>query len=242
MTSERLQKVLAKAGVASRRASEVLIQQGRVTVDGSPAKIGAKVDPAEVDIRVDGKRIRAAERTIYLALNKPGKVLSSTKSQGGMPTVLDFVHVPERVYPVGRLDADSEGLILLTNDGELAHHLTHPRYEHEKEYLVLLNRRPDDAQLRTWRRGVVLSEGYKTRPATVRRESSPSPGRWIRVVLHEGRKRQIRETAQVLGLNVNRIIRTRLHTLELGSLGLGESRQLTRDEVEALKTAIQRTE
>ncbi|MGD8552825.1 MAG: S4 domain-containing protein, partial [Anaerolineales bacterium] len=143
MMSERLQKVLAHAGVASRRKSEELIRQGRVTVDGGRAEIGMKVEPDEVEIRVDGKKISAPERKVYILLNKPTGVLSSTRSQGGLPTVLDLVSIDERVYPVGRLDLDSEGLILLTNDGDLANRLTHPRYEHEKEYRVQLDRRPD---------------------------------------------------------------------------------------------------
>jgi 23S rRNA pseudouridine2605 synthase len=232
--SERLQKVLANAGVASRRASEDLIRQGRVTVNGKRAEIGMKVNPAEVDIRVDGLKVSAPEEKIYILLNKPKGVLSSTKSQGGLPTVLDQVQVKERVYPVGRLDADSEGLILLTNDGNVAHLLTHPRFEHEKEYRVQLDRRPDDDQLEAWRHGVVLVDGFRTKKARIWSEKSIPGGEWIRVILEEGHKRQIRETARALGLRVKRIIRTRMHTIDLGDLKTGEWRVLSNAEVELL--------
>jgi 23S rRNA pseudouridine2605 synthase len=236
--SERLQKVLAHAGVASRRASEDLIRQGRVTVDGKRATIGMKVEPDQADIRVDGRKIGSPEKKVYILLHKPTGVLSSTKSQGGLPTVLDFVKVDQRVYPVGRLDAESEGLILLTNDGGMANRLTHPRFEHEKEYRVHLDRRPDDEQLDAWRKGIVLSNNFRTKPARVMREASDQSGRWIRVVLEEGRKRQLRETAEMLGLRVNRIIRIRMSTLVLGSLRPGDWRLLKPDEVANLKANL----
>jgi 23S rRNA pseudouridine2605 synthase len=236
--SERLQKVLAKAGVASRRASEDLIRQGRVMVDGQQAEIGMKVDPEQADIRVDGRKLPAPERKVYIILNKPSGVLSSTKSQGGLQNVLDLVPVEQRVYPVGRLDADSEGLILITNDGSVAHHLTHPRFEHEKEYRVELNRQPDDQQINAWKHGVVLPGGYRTKGAIVQRESSDPQGHWVRVVLEEGRKRQIRETAETLGLRVRRIIRIRMHNLELGALKPGQWRVLTQDEIIALRAIL----
>ena len=236
--SERLQKVLAHAGVASRRASEDLIRQGRVSVDGKRAEIGMKVKPDEVDIRVDGRRISTAEHNVYILLHKPGGVLSSTRSQGGLPTVLDQVQVKQRVYPVGRLDLESEGLILLTNDGNVANRLTHPRYEHDKEYRVLLNRRPDEKQLEAWRRGVVLEDGYRTKPARVWREAKDKRGQWLRVILEEGRKHQIRNTAETLGLRVLRIIRIRMHTLELGALKPGEWRTLSQAEVRALRAEL----
>jgi 23S rRNA pseudouridine2605 synthase len=235
---ERLQKVMAKAGIASRRASEELIRQGRVTVDGQRAEVGMKVDAEEVVIRIDGQRIAAPEKKIYILLNKPVGVLSSTKSQGGLPTVLNYVGAKQRIYPVGRLDADSEGLILLTNDGNVAHRLTHPRFKHEKEYRVELNRRPDDAQLGAWRNGVVLSDGFRTKPAKVWRESSDPRGQWVGVILEEGRKRQIRETAEILGMRVKRIIRVRMHILELGKIKPGEWRPLRQDEISRLITSL----
>jgi 23S rRNA pseudouridine2605 synthase len=147
----RLQKVLAAAGLGSRRSCEDLIREGRVTVDGRTATIGMSVDPASQVIRVDGARVKAAAALVYFAAYKPVGVVSSTASQGGKPTILDVVQVPERVFPVGRLDVDSEGLVLLTNDGDLALALTHPRYGHEKEYRVLLDARPSGEQLERWR-------------------------------------------------------------------------------------------
>jgi 23S rRNA pseudouridine2605 synthase len=139
------------------------------------------------------------------------------------------------LYPVGRLDFDSEGLILMTNDGDLTNRLTHPRYGHQKEYRVLLARRPDEEQLSTWRRGVVLDDGYKTAPADVRFEATSGKGAWIRIVMGEGRKRQIREIGKLLGLPVVRIIRVRIGSLRLGSLKPRQWRHLTSDEVQALK-------
>lgn len=236
--NERLQKVLASAGVASRRGSEDLIRQGRVTVDGKCAELGMKVDARNSVIKVDGRKISGPEDKVYILLNKPAGVLSSTRSQGGLPTVLDKVHVDERVYPVGRLDADSEGLILLTNDGEVANRLTHPRYEHEKEYRVELNAKPDDEQLQTWRRGVVLPDKFRTKPAKVWREPDEPRGHWIRVVLEEGHKRQLRLTAETIGLRVKRIIRIRMQSLELGELKSGDWRLLSDDEISALKAEL----
>ena len=142
-----------------------------------------------------------------------------------------------QLYPVGRLDWDSEGLVLMTNDGDLANHLTHPRYGHTKEYRVLIARRPDNEQLETWRRGIVLEDGHKAAPAQVRVESTAGKGAWLRVIMGEGRKRQIRETAAALGLPVVRIIRIRISSLSLGGLKPGEWRRLEPDEIGRLKGA-----
>jgi 23S rRNA pseudouridine2605 synthase len=162
-------------------------------------------------------------------------VLSAVTTPDPRPTVLALVDVPQRVYPVGRLDADSEGLILLTNDGDLANRLTHPRYGHEKEYRVLIGRRPDEEQLAAWRRGVVLEDGYRTAPAIVSLDASAGKGAWLRVILHEGRKRQIRETGAQIGLPVVRILRVRIGSLQLGNLKPREWRYLSGGEVAALK-------
>ena len=229
----RLQKVLAQAGVASRRKSDELIRDGRVTVDGSKAALGMKVDPGEVEIRVDGELIQQQSGFQYILLNKPRGVLSSLRSQGGRATVVDLVPVSRRIFPVGRLDLESEGLILMTDDGELTNRLTHPRYQHEKEYRVLLNKKPDRSQLNAWRRGVVLEDNYRTRPADVWIENSNEP--WVHIILTEGHKRQIRETAKRLGLNVKRLVRIRFACLELGKLKPGEWRELRSDEVRMLK-------
>lgn len=232
---ERLQKLMAQAGIASRRDCEVLIKAGRVTVNGTVAILGEKADPARDTILVDGKPLKLKDEPVYIAIYKPRGVLSTVDAPDPRPTVLDLVDVPGRVYPVGRLDVDSEGLILLTNDGELANRLTHPRYEHEKEYRVLIARRPDDEQLEIWRRGVVLEDGYRTQPAVVRVDEPFGKGTWLRVILKEGRKRQIREIGSRIGLPVVRIIRVRIGALTLGALKPREWRRLSPTEVADLK-------
>jgi 23S rRNA pseudouridine2605 synthase len=236
MAAERLQKILARAGLGSRRTCEDLINAGRVSVNGVIAKIGGKADPEYDRIIVDGQPITSPESLIYIALYKPRGVLTSAASGDPRPNVLDLVEVTERIYPVGRLDIDSEGLILLTNDGNLANQLTHPRYGHSKEFRVLVARHPDKKQLETWQRGVVLTDGYRTAPAKVRFISSSGKGAWLKVILREGRKRQIRETGSQLGLPVVKIIRTRIGTLQLGSLKPRQWRYLTSKEIDKLKS------
>ena len=235
MSEERLQKILARAGLGSRRACEELIAAGRVYVNGKMATLGMKADLESDHIEVDGRLIRDTEPLTYVALYKPRGVISAAKSPDPRPTVRDLIPLTGRLYPVGRLDVDSEGLILMTNDGGLANRLTHPRYGHEKEYRVLVARHPDEEQLKTWRRGVVLEDGYRTAPAQVRVESLSGKGAWLRIILREGRKRQIRETGKQIGLPVVKIIRVRIGSLELGSLKPREWRNLTAKEVAALK-------
>jgi len=234
---ERLQKILAQAGYGSRRACEDFITAGRVRVNGQIAKLGQKADVSIDRITVDGKPIAAAEQLIYIALHKPRNVLSTVEHEQGddRPTVRDIVDVPGHIYPVGRLDFESEGLVLMTNDGDLTNHLTHPKFGHKKEYKVLIAKRPDRDQLEAWKRGVVLEDGYKTAPANVHFESSQGKGAWIRVVMGEGRKRQIREICKQLGLPVVRIIRVRIGSLRLGNLKTRQWRYLTTREVEELK-------
>jgi 23S rRNA pseudouridine2605 synthase len=233
---ERLQKILARAGYGSRRANEDLIVAGRVRVNGKLAELGMKAEPQRDVIEVDGKRIPQAEGPLYVMVYKPRGVLSDLEPQDdARPTVRDLVPLSGHLFPVGRLDYDSEGLILLTNDGELANRLTHPRYGHEKEYRVQVLTKPDDEQLATWRRGVVLEDGYKTAPAQVDVEASAGKTTWLRVILHEGRKRQIRETGQRIGLPVARIIRVRISTLRIGRLKPREWRELTPQEVSSLR-------
>jgi 23S rRNA pseudouridine2605 synthase len=216
---------------------EDLIRAGRVTVNGVPAFLGQKVVSADDQVRVDGELISDVEKNVYILLNKPTGVLSSRKSQGGHPTVIDLVETSERVYPVGRLDLNSQGLMLLTNDGDLAHRISHPRYGHEKEYRVLLNRFPDASQLKAWRRGVVLSTGERTAPAKVYVEKDKGNQAWIRVTMRQGMKRQIRMTTRVLGLRVRKLIRVRMGSLRLQGLRTGEWRHLSLKEVADLKTA-----
>ncbi|MDI6768215.1 MAG: pseudouridine synthase [Anaerolineales bacterium] len=234
---ERLQKIMARAGLGSRRSCEELIIAGRVRVNGEVAGIGQKVDSRVDKITVDGRPIKPAEQKIYLALHKPRYVLSTVEAEAGdtRQTVRDLIPMRERLYPVGRLDFDSEGLILMTNDGELANRLTHPRYGHEKEYRVLVARHPDAEQLAAWRRGVVLAEGERTAPADVRLENTKGKGSWLRIVMQEGRKRQIREIGSLLGLPVVKIIRVRIGSLHLGLLKPGHWRRLTAEEVKALR-------
>lgn len=238
MTAERLQKILAQAGYGSRRACEEFISAGRVRVNGKIAQLGQKADPAVDVITLDGKPIEAAEALVYIALHKPRNVLSTVDAEpgDGRRTVRDLVDVPEHIHPVGRLDYESEGLVLMTNDGDLTNRLTHPRYGHEKEYRVLLAKRPDQQQIETWARGVVLEDGYKTAPVDVRIEATQGKGAWVRVIMQEGRKRQIRETCRQLGLPVVRIVRTRIGTLRLGNLKPRQWRYLTKAEVEELKS------
>lgn len=233
---ERLQKILARAGRGSRRACEELILQGRVTVNGRQAGLGQKADPARDKITCDGELLSKAEALTYIVLNKPRGVVSSLAPQGDRQTVRDLVPGEVRLYPVGRLDVESEGLILLTNDGALTDRLTHPRYETEKEYRVLVKGRPDEEQLNAWRRGVMLpEEGKPTAPARVSRERTTEAGTWLSVVMHEGRKHEIRDIGQTLGLRVLRLIRVRLGALRLGSLAPGAWRALNSREVKELR-------
>ncbi len=234
---ERLQKILAQAGYGSRRACEDFISAGRVRVNGQLASLGGKADPRVDKITVDGKPIAAPEQLTYIALYKPRNILSTVEKERGddRKTVRDLVDVAGHLYPVGRLDFESEGLVLMTNDGDLTNRLTHPRYGHEKEYRVLLARRPDAEQLEAWKRGVILEDGYKTQPVNVRFETAQGKGGWVRVIMGEGRKRQIRETCKQLGLPVVRILRIRIGGLRLGNLKPRDWRYLYQDEVDELK-------
>lgn len=233
--SERLQKFLARAGIGSRRKCEELIRSGRITVNGKVASLGQRVIESEDQVRFDGEMVSGSERPVYIIMNKPPGVLSSLISQGGHPTVIDLLDIRERVYPVGRLDLESQGLIFLTNDGDLTNRLSHPRYGHEKEYRILLNRSPDASQLEAWRSGVVLATGEKTAPANVFLEKNKGDQPWVRVTMRQGMKRQIRNTAKALGLHVRKLIRVRLGKLRLSGLGSGEWRFLSNKEVSAIK-------
>jgi 23S rRNA pseudouridine2605 synthase len=235
MAEERVQKLLAAAGYGSRRSCEQIITDGRVRVNGKIIHIGDKADPTRDEIRVDNKPIAIMQKKIYIALNKPRGYLSDIDENHPKPSIHDIVDVSEHLFSVGRLDLDSEGLILMTNDGELANQLSHPRYQHEKEYEVFVISEPDQEQLAIWRRGVVLEDGYRTLPAEVDLLSKVNKGAWLRIILHEGKKRQIRKTGARIGLPVSRIRRVRIGTLKLGSLKPGEWRYLTEKEVKSLK-------
>lgn len=234
--SERLQKVLASAGVASRRKAEELILQGRVTVNRKVVtELGTKVDPARDEVRVDGERIQIESRRVYIMLNKPRGVLSTMEDERGRSALGDLVSLPARLYPVGRLDATSEGLILLTDDGALANLLTHPRYMHDKEYLVLVNGHPSAKTLEAWQRGVLIDDKL-TAPARIAVLDSQRDSTLLRIQMHEGRKRQIRRVASLLGHPVRELKRVRLGPLQLGSLESGQWRYLTEKEIGDLES------
>ena len=235
MTEERLQKILARAGYASRRGAEEFILAGRVMVNGQRAELGSKADAARDDIRVDGQKVTLPHEFVYYAIYKPRGVLSTTAGPDQRQKVTDLVPGGEHLHLVGRLDKNSEGLILLTNDGELTQKLTHPRYEKEKEYRVLVARHPDQEQLATWRRGVVLPDGDRSEPADVHVDSTKGKGAWVRVIMHEGKKREIREIARLLGLPVVSLIRVRIASLKIGGLKPGQWRKLTNEEIEELR-------
>jgi 23S rRNA pseudouridine2605 synthase len=233
--TERLQKVIAHAGVTSRRQAEELIRQGRVTVNNQVVtQLGAKADPARDEIRVDGELVKVSTKWMYVMVNKPRGVLSTMSDDRGRRSLGDLVSAPERLYPVGRLDAASEGLILLTDDGELANLLTHPRYGHEKEYIGLVNRHPSKKTLAAWERGVML-DGQQTAPAQVAAIKPQGDSMLLRIVMREGRKRQIRRVAALLGHPVRELKRIRLGPLHLGSLASGQWRYLTADEIRKLE-------
>jgi len=246
---ERLQKILARAGFGSRRKCEELIRQGRVAVNRQAAELGQKADPENDLVTLDGEPVVLKRRFTYVALHKPRDVLSDEgDGSGRFPTVLDLVPLSEHLFPVGRLDLRSEGLILLTDDGDLANRLLHPRYGHEREYRALVEGQPDEAALEKWRQGVFL-DGQRTAPAEVTvigREdgagadggtSAYTRGTWLRVVLREGRKRQIRRVAAMLGYPVRRLVRVRMGSLFIGDLKPGQWRKLTEAEVKALQSS-----
>lgn len=235
MTRERLQKYLARCGVASRRSSERLIAAGRVRVNARVLdQLGATIDPDEDAVEVDGRPVRPPAASCYVMLHKPAGVVTTARDPRGRPTVVQLVSVDRRLYPVGRLDYDSEGLVLLMDDGELAARLTHPRHEIDKEYRVLVRGRPDSTVLRQLARGVEL-DGRRTAPAIFEAVEAGPGGTWLRVVLREGRNRQIRRMAALVGLDVIRLVRVRIGPLRLGNLAPGAWRELTPAEVAALR-------
>jgi 23S rRNA pseudouridine2605 synthase len=240
----RLQKAMAWAGVASRRASERLIRQGRVRVNGEVVtEMGVQVDPDRDRITVDDELIAIASQRQYIKLHKPAGYLSVLHDERGRPDLSDLVPNLESVHPIGRLDLDSEGLILLTDDGALTQRLAHPRYEHEKEYLVLVHGTPGEDALQRLREGIVLEDSV-TAPAEVSRLAStvcgpaPSGSSYLRFVLREGRKRQIRRMCAAVGHPVERLIRVRIGPIELGDLPPGAHRHLTETELERLRAHV----
>lgn len=239
---ERLQKLMAQAGIGSRRQNEKLIEAGRVRVNGRVATLGDKADPEKDRIEVDGQRLKLPQqKQLYIALHKPKGVISSLEDEldEGRPTVRDLIDVPGHLYPVGRLDKQSTGLMLMTNDGRLAHHLTHPRYRHEKTYEVVVEGRIPPEALEQWRRGVMLDERL-TAPAKVRMIQQQKSFTQLEVVMREGRKRQIRRIASMLGHPVTRLKRVKIGPLELGDLKPGQWRHLRPEEVASLQAAVRK--
>jgi 23S rRNA pseudouridine2605 synthase len=246
----RIQKALADAGVASRRAAEELVVRGKVTVNGAPAVVGQRVDPAADVIAVDGRAVGGRSPSVYLVLNKPVGVTSTVSDRFARMTVVELVP-PEirqsarRLYPVGRLDQDSEGLLLLTNDGDWAQLMLHPSHAVEREYAVGLREPLTSDQRRALESGVELEEGPARlddlRPATSAEIRTLSPGDrliWYRVVLHQGWKRQLRRMFAIVGAPVERLVRVRFGTLRLSGLGTGQVRELTSRERRQLESLV----
>lgn len=253
MPAERLQKLMAAAGIGSRRHCETLISEGHVQVNGKTVtELGVKADPARDRITVDGKRLEFQPQHIYYKVHKPRGVISDIGGDevdlrtGELRRTVDDLLPPghNRVFPVGRLDLHSEGLVLLTDDGELANRLTHPRYQHPKTYYVLLAEQPTQEALVRLRNGVDLPEGRSAPaevmivgylPATLKLSKGPNEGVWLRVVLREGKKRQIRHMTAAVGYPTLRLLRWSIGPLTLGDLELGQARPLTIDEINALR-------
>ena len=229
----RLQKVLAQAGLGSRRTCEELIERRRVRVNGEVAVLGRRVDP-EVDVvEVNGAQIGVKPGLVHYLLHKPVGVITTALDPQGRPTVVSLVPAEPRVFPVGRLDSDSEGLLLLTNDGDLTHRLTHPSFGIDKEYLVEVEGTPTRGALSRLRDGIDLDDG-RTAPAKV----AQLDARLLRITIHEGRNRQIRRMCDAIGHPVLRLVRTRIGPLTDRTLKPGEWRALTQDEVRSLERAV----
>jgi 23S rRNA pseudouridine2605 synthase len=241
-TQQRLQKILSGAGVASRRLSEELITQGRVSVNGRViTELGTKADPSRDEIKVDGRRIKLEQRRVYILLNKPRGYVTTRSDPEGRPTVMDLVkRVREYVYPVGRLDYDSEGLLLLTNDGELAARLTHPRHEVARIYEARVKGVPDDHELERLMKGMVI-EGRRTSRARVSvtriRDTPGGPHAIVEIAIHEGRQRQVRKMFDAVGHPVVRLRRVAIGPIADDEMPPGHYRELTPKELSTLRKA-----
>ena len=234
----RLQKYLSACGVTSRRKAEELIISGRVSVDGKVAVLGDKIDPETAVVTLDDQRVTNTDKRVYLAVYKPRGYLSSVSDDRGRKCVTDLVKDKNiRLYPVGRLDYDSEGLLLLTNDGELANALTHPRYRVDKSYMVTVTPVPSPEQLKELSDGVDI-DGRRTAKARISVRSKDEDRAVVRFIIHEGRNRQIRRMCEVLGLEVLRLKRVSEDVVRLGSLKPGECRELTEEELRAIRKKV----
>ncbi|MEW6584142.1 MAG: pseudouridine synthase [Nitrospirota bacterium] len=232
---KRLQKILSEMGIASRRKAEDLILEGRITVNGRLGTLGAKADPQKDHIKLDGKLLIRPEPKVYIMLNKPRGVVTTLYDPEGRQTVKDFLkNVKYRVYPVGRLDYDSEGLLLLTNDGDFAHDMLHPSKKISKTYFVKVKGEPEDNKIEKLRKGIKLVEGM-TAPAKIKRLRSTENNMWYEMTIYEGRKRQIRRMFQDVGHPVLKLKRIKIDGLSLGDLKPGAYRFLTAEEIERVK-------
>jgi pseudouridine synthase len=238
---ERLQKILARAGLASRREAERWIVEGRITVNGAIVrKLGTQADPAKDSIKVDGKRVKPASAPLYYALHKPAGVITTLNDPEHRPDITPFLArlgEKRRVFPVGRLDYNTTGLLLLTNDGELALRLTHPRFGATKVYRAKLSACPTEEELQRLRKGIRLDDGM-TAPARVRVVDRLKKNAWVEIELNEGRKREVRRMFEVLGYFVEKLIRIRIGTVCLGDLPPGELRPLSQIEIRSLKKMV----
>jgi 23S rRNA pseudouridine2605 synthase len=234
---ERLQKLISQAGIASRRAAEEMILAGRVTVNGLVVtELGSKADPAMDSITVDGRPVKPASQHLYILLNKPAGFMTTLDDPEGRQVVTDLLpEIKERVYPVGRLDYNTEGLLLLTNDGDWANKLMHPRHEIEKEYHVRVRGKVHQSQIDQLKNGVDL-DGRPTAPAQVRLIKDGEQNDWLSITIHEGRNRQVRRMCEAVSLSVVRLKRVRYGVLEMRSLKPGQHRLLTEAEARALLT------
>lgn len=232
---QRLQKILAKAGIASRRKAEELIKEGKVRVDGKVVtEMGTKVDPDAQDIECDGIHVAAREKKIYILLHKPAGFLSTVNDPQGRPIVTDLLpQVKERVYPVGRLDLDTEGALLLSNDGELAQKILHPSHEVNKTYVAKVKGKPNTKKLAALSRGITL-EGRKTWPADIEVLQTEPQATTIKIIIHEGRKRQVRKMFDAVGHPVLQLKRTAYGQLELGDLRPGKYRFLSPEDIKMI--------
>jgi len=235
---KRIQKILSEMGIASRREAEEMILEGRITVNGRIAELGMKADPNRDHIKVDRKLLTKREPKVYLMFNKPRNVVTTLKDPEGRPTVKDFIEdIRYRVYPVGRLDYDSEGLLLLTNDGDFANAIMHPSKKLTKMYQVKVKGIPEQKEIDRLKKGIHLEDGL-TAPATVKRLKTTENNSWLEVTIYEGRKRQLRRMFDQIGHSVLKLKRIRIKGIDIGDLKPGRYRYLTPDEVTRIKKEI----
>ena len=235
----RLEKFLSEFGIASRRDAKKYISAGRVSVNGERVLIpGTHIDPQEAEIRFDGEPIRGEPKRIYLMLNKPAGYVTTVRDERGRPTVMALVSdISERIYPVGRLDLDTEGLLLMTNDGDFAHRILHPSHEIQKTYIAWVEGQPNRREIQRLREGIEIEEGIIT-SAKVNQIGKREGQTQFRVIIHEGRKRQIRRMFHAVGHDVVHLKRVRIGSLSLGQLSLGQYRPLTPAEIEFLDCEV----